>query len=491
MKAESRETGRNGIADAFSEKGYYSRQIAANRSIRGWSVVLALLCSFISYPGIWYSDSYVRVTTGGAVLNAIVKTLTGRRFTLDTGNAFTIIPSFFMAISQGLTGHVGLYTFAQALAFFAAVFLLIRELNPKYWKLQGLIFALSPLIYGMSVYYEAGIGCVTGMICLILLLQRAEAEKSRRDRIIELLLVAFASFVTFGYRTNALTIIPVLGIYLIRIKSEKIRKALFVLALVVGLLFTKALPWIFDIHSQSTASVGIVWEMLTVIQRMEPERQAKYQDYLDDIGGEGSTREALRTNTEDTAGNFMWGEALGTGKLSAPGATVAALKKYVQIMIEQPLDWLHVKTDVIRKAMGIGYTLDYSEYNYNRWDAMAEFGFNDSLQRQAFYDSFMSTVGFLGFYVLHPWVPFLVSLLMLIAERVMRREGRKEKVFVFWMAVFYYLAYLLDTPAYDFRYFYPSLLLLMILDAAILMEWIAATGKAIYGVHAKRRSRAQ
>ena len=120
MMAKGRRTEENGFANVSSGNGYYKRQIAENRGLWGWSVIFALLCTFISYPGIWYSDSYVRVTTGGAVLNAMVKTLTGHRFMLDTGNAFTIIPSFFMAISQGLTGHVGLYTFAQAFAFFAA-----------------------------------------------------------------------------------------------------------------------------------------------------------------------------------------------------------------------------------------------------------------------------------------------------------------------------------------------------------------------------------
>ena len=99
-----------------------------------WSAMLALLCTLISYPGIWYSDSYVRVTTGEAVLNAVVKMLQGHRALLETHNAFSLIPSFFIAASLGATGHVAFYTFAQAFAFFAAVFLLIRELCPPGWK---------------------------------------------------------------------------------------------------------------------------------------------------------------------------------------------------------------------------------------------------------------------------------------------------------------------------------------------------------------------
>ena len=463
----------------LSENRYYFKRFAAAHVIWFWSGVLALLCTLISYPGIWYSDSYVRVTTGEAVLNAIVKTLTGQRFPLETGNAFTIIPSFFMAVSQGLTGHVALYTFMQAFAFFAATFLLIRELNPVSAGLQSVLFAISPLIYGMSVYYEAGVGCAAGMVCLLLLLRKAGDEKSRRDRILEFLLVAFASFVTVGYRTNALTVLPVLAFYALRMKIDRVRKVCLLLAVLVGLLFTKVLPWAFDVRTDSTASVGIVWEMLTVIQRMEPSEQERYLDYLDEIDREGATREALRTSTENTAGNFMWGNALGTGTLSAPGATGTALKKYVQLILEKPADWLRVKCDFIRKSLGIGEALDYSEYNYNRWDSMSDFGFNDSLQRRAFYDTFMETVRFFGFYTLHPWLPFAVSLLLLVVDNIRQRKRQRFPAFVFWMAVFYYLAYLLDTPAFDFRYFYPSLFLLMILDAAIIFKWITALmGKA-------------
>ena len=455
-------------------KGYYRKRIAENRAVWAWSAALALLCTLISYPGIWYSDSYVRVTTGSAVLNAVVKTLTCHRAPLETGNAFTIVPSFFMAFSQGLTGHFALYTFGQAFAFFAAAFLLIRELNPRGRKLQSVLFAVCPLIYGMSVYYEAGIGCVTGIVGLMLLFRRIGEEKSREDRIIEFLLVMFCSFVTFGYRTNALTTVPVLLFFLWRLKTTGKMKSLTLLALIMGLLWTKGLPWIFDVHSLTTASAGIVWEMLTAVQRMPAEEQEKYLDYLDEIGGEGATRAALATSTEDTAGNFMWGEPLGIRKMSAPGATMTAVRKYLQLMVQKPGVWWGVKRDVILRSMGVTGRLDYSEYNYNRWDSMGAYGFNDSRQRQAFYDSFMTVCGGLGFLTLRPWVSFLISAVLWGIAQMQKAGFRHRYSFVFWLAAFYYLAYLLDTPAYDFRYFYPSFFLLSILDVSIFWNGVRA-----------------
>ena len=471
MKPACRKTVDAGMRAGLSRDGYYGKRLVDCRTLFLWCAALALLCTLISYPGIWYSDSYVRVTTGSAVLNAVVKTLKGQRAPVETGTPFTLIPSFFMAISQGLTGHVALYTFGQAFAFFAAVFLLIRELNVSGWRMQSFLFAICPLIYGMSVYYEAGIGCVSGIIGLMLLFHRVGEEKSHGERVLEFLLVVFCSIVTFGYRTNALTILPPLVFFLLREKAAGKLKSLAVLALTVGMAFTRIVPWVFDVHSLSTATVGIVWEMLTVIQRMAPENQEKYQDYLDEIGGKGSTKGALATSNENSSGNFMWGNDLGIVQLSAPGATVTAVRKYVQLMAEKPAEWFSVKRDIILRSMGIQGKLDYSEYDYNRWDEMEKYGMVDSLQRRAFYDSFIFTVSVLEDWVLRPWVSFLVSLIFVIIEWFRKVSRRKEYLWTLGIAAFYYLAYLLDTPAYDFRYFYPSLLLMTILDAAILWGW--------------------
>ncbi|MBQ3705671.1 MAG: hypothetical protein II888_04380 [Clostridia bacterium] len=467
-------------------RGYYGRRLVSCRHIWCWSFVLALLCTLITWPGVWYSDSYVRVNTGNAILNTLINLLHGRRVPLETDNAFSVLPSFFMALSIGLTGHVSLYTFLQAFAFFAAAFLLIREVNPEHRILQSVLLACCPLIYGVSVYYEAGIGCLTGLALLLLLLLRADDPKGRWDRALEFLGTAFFSFVTFGYRANALTVLPVLFLLLLRGKAKKIWKSLLLLAILLGILMTAGLPRILGIHSQSVSSVGIVWEMLTAIQRIPEAEREPYLDYLDELGGEGVTRAALEISNEETSGSFTSAGLLGPGHLSAPGATLLALRKYFRLMLERPVEWFSVKRDVILRSLGIGKALDGSEYSYNRWDAMGDYGFNDSRQRHAFVDSFLACFEGLGFYTRHPWVPFLLSLLLVLAEYALKRPGRGKDALLLWTAAFYYLAYLLDTPAYDFRYFYPSLWMLMILDGAVILKEAGRLHKKISVSRRKR-----
>jgi len=452
----------------------FRQKIAGIRGLLALSAVMAVLCTFVSYPGIFYSDSYVRVETAKAILNAVVKTLTGRRFILETGNAFTIVPSFFMAGSYGLTGGFGMYTFLQAFTFFTAVLLLIRELNPPGKGLLYWIFSLSPVIYGASVYYEANIGCASGIIALVLLFRRIQEPKMRRERAVEFLLICFASFVTVGYRTNALTVIPVLAIYLWITQKTFLRRLLPMAAMMAGIALTWLIPWAFGVQSESNLATGFVWEIITAIQQMEAPEQAAYLDYLDEIGGEGTTRQVLQSSNESTVDGFMWGGAINTKKLSEPGVAGKVFQKYFQLIKERPADFFRMKLRFIGRALGIGEMLDLNEYDYNRWNRMKDYGFNDSDQRKRFHQSFLTANEMLGFYSRRPWVAFLISLIFVIVESLHKNPQRRLYILLFLLAVFHYGAYLVVIVVFEIRMFYPALLFLMILDAAISAEWICA-----------------
>ncbi len=463
-----------------SEPKPESRDLRAIRNRYGiWmaSLILAVLCTLITYPGIWYSDSYVRVTTGLAVAGQIQDTLTGHASPLYTGNAFTVIPSFFIAACHMLSGSFALYTFCQAFALFASVFLLIRELDPPFRKAQMILFALSPVIYGASVYLEANVGSLIGLIVLMQLFRRAGAEKSRSDRILELVLTVFASLITFGYRTNALTVVPVLVLYLFLSFRRQLKLKLLTLgALILGIALSSLIPAFFQIRGDSNASTGLVWEILTAIQRMEPEARANYLDYLDDLAGEGATAAALESSHENSVDGFMWG-SLGTDAFSAPGAFGKVLGKYFRLLAERPGDWLAVKADFAAHALGFSAPLDLYEYPYNRWEKMAEFQFNDSRQRELFHASVLKINDLLGFFTCRPWVAFLISGVLVILEKL--RKNRKTGLYalLWWLAAFYYLAYLIMIVVFQQRMFYPSLVLLLAVDAAITLEWIQ---RAVY-----------
>ena len=261
-------------------------------------------------------------------------------------------------------------------------------------------------------------------------------------------------------------------IYVWKTQKDRIKRLVPILAMVVGIAMTWMIPWIFGVQSESNASTGFVWEMITTIQRMDPETQSAYMDYLDEIGGEGTTQEAVLNTHGDTVDSFMWGSGFNTEKLSRPGTLGKVLRKYLQLMTERPADWFRMKLDFVQRAMGISKMLELNEYDYNRWERMGEYGFNDSMQRKAFHQSYLGFNQLIGFYSRRPWVAFLVSFIMVIVEHFRNKEKSEIYALIYWLAVFSYAAYLVVIVVFQIRMFYPALLLLSVLDASIIAEWI-------------------
>ena len=133
-----------------------------------------------------------------------------------------------------------------------------------------------------------------------------------------------------------------------------------------------------------------------------------------------------------------------------------------------------MKLDFVQRAMGISKMLELNEYDYNRWERMGEYGFNDSMQRKAFHQSYLSFNQLIGFYSRRPWVAFLVSFIMVIVEHFRNKEKSEIYALIYRLAVFSYAAYLVVIVVFQIRMFYPALLLLSVLDASIIAEWIQA-----------------
>ena len=260
----------------YIKNSFYYKKITNNKNIIIASLILAIICTMIAYPGIWYSDSYTRVQFTDAIIKSIKDTFTNNINSTALMCWLTVIPSFFMAICKLVTGNIATYTILQSFMFFLVTFLLIKRMKTFLYKFQYVLFALSPLIF-----------CVTGIVAFLLMLDYVKIKKNKLDKVIEILLLTLFSFIIFGYRANAFTIIPVLIIYIFTIKTETTKKFLVTGALILGIIFLNLFNLVFNIKILSSESAGFVWEIIRVIQNMEPEKREKYENYLDEICGEG------------------------------------------------------------------------------------------------------------------------------------------------------------------------------------------------------------
>lgn len=98
-------------------KSFYYRKLQENLSLIICSLFMAIFCVIISYPGIFYSDSYARVETADKIRGAISMLLAGQRDAIEIRSWITVIPSCLMAVCKMITGNIATYTFLQAFAF--------------------------------------------------------------------------------------------------------------------------------------------------------------------------------------------------------------------------------------------------------------------------------------------------------------------------------------------------------------------------------------
>ena len=181
----------------------------------------------------------------------------------------------------------------------------------------------------------------------------------------------------------------------------------------------------------------------------------------------GGTAIAIASSNEDSVNGFLWGDGFTTGSLSETGAPKVVLRKYVELIRREPAAYISMKWDFTKKTLGLGSKIRCLGYEYNMLDGMAEYGFNDCMQRQFFVKLYNKVNEILGFYTCTPWFVYLISIILVSIKWIQKDEERKLYLFILCLAVFYYSAFIINTQSFELRYFYPSLWLMMLLDGAI------------------------
>lgn len=459
------------ISDSF-----YINKVKENIWLIFLSFILAGICTYITYPGIMYTDSYARVESADIIIKCVENIFSDSNKNLDAWSWVTITPSVFMAICKACTGNVAFYTLLQAFLFMLLTFLLVKKLDTSYRKWQYLLVVINPIIWGLSVYYEASIGCVTGIAAIILILNRRSntrrEENNKFDIVFEIILLIISSYVVFGYRANAITILPVLIVYVLKLNYKKIKKIMILSSLIIGIFLVSLVPRILNIDTMSSQSAGLVWEMITVIQRMDKDTRKEYIDYLDNIGGKDSTKRALESSNEMSVNGFLWEKGLNTNALSKKGASNKVMKKYFNLIKEQPKLYAEVKFSFCMKTLGVSQPIQLLEYEYNRDNQMFLYNFKDWDARHKFINGCIISNNLLSFFTGRPFLALIITIIGVIYSYRIKSKNCSIYSLMLWITIFYYGAFIVNTQSFEVRYYYPSLYLMMIMDIAIFCDII-------------------
>lgn len=442
----------------------------------------------LTYPGIMYSDSYTRINLTRNLGLSLHAFFAGDAKLKTVSSWITIVPSFLILLSQKMTGSVALYTFAQCFLLFLTSYAFGTAITGRgHRRWNAVWITLSPVLWAYGIYYEAGVGCAAAIMCILLLVWKWDGLTGRFDRALTAILLAVASFLCFGYRANAFTILPALLLIIVLREKKALGRMALAASVLLGFVFTALVPRLMNIDTMASYAGGLVWETVSVIQTMEEDKRQDYTDYLDDVFGEGTTAEALRRNTylEDTSSinDIWWGYPFASAVVSDTENTKVVLNRYFGLMLREPRTYLKVKWEFISRTLGISRPLEMLVYDYNTEGRMGQYGFNDSLQRQNAVNLFLAYMDYMKVFRM-PWLLFLTAFLLILIWRF-KFYGRKEPVNLyeaaFGVACFYYGAYMLDTQSFEFRYFFPSWLLLV-------MIVISVTGDMLLGDSGRRKT---
>lgn len=462
---------------AIGSDSLYLKWIKKNKGLILACVLISTFLCFLSYPGIMYSDSHSRIEFASRLKPSLHAFFSGNAELKEIQSWLTVAPSFFILLSQEIVGSVVLYTFCQCFFLFFMTYIFgdkLTECGHRAWNRVCITFA--PVIWAYGVYYEASVGCITAVMAIVLLIWKWDVLESYFDKTVTILLLIIASYICFGFRANAFTIMPVLILIIILRERKTVRSLILILSICVGFLITSLIPRALNIDTMSSYAGAFIWETVSVIQSFDDEKQAEYGAYLDDIFGEGVTAAAIANNTyteEDSSINLIWwGHPFKPADVSKPENTKQTLKKYMELIKNEPKAYLKVKWEFISHTLGISQPLRMVEYDYNKNDRMQQYGFNDSKQRKLYVDYFLSYMQYMKIFRV-PWIMFLAALIMLIIWRFAFCGGKSKLNLyeaAYGIAVFYYGGYVLNTQSFEFRYYFPSWLLLFLIIVSITAD---------------------
>lgn len=256
--------------------------------------------------------------------------------------------------------------------------------------------------------------------------------------------------------------------------------------ILAGFLLVSVIPKAVNINTMSSYIGGFIWEIISVIQTMDEDDQQEYVDYLDDIFGEGVTAVAVGQSTYEEfhsdINSIWWGNPFDINEISQKENVRAVLKKYFGMMQEKPSTFFITKGRFMAHTMGINMPLRFVAYPYNEWDNMHDYGFNDSRQRETLVEYINAYMEFMCVFRM-PWILFAVAFILIVIWRGKYLENKKEMTMQeasFLIALFYYGAYILNTQSFEFRYFFPSWVLLFFVMISLVIEMCNRTNKQMF-----------
>lgn len=422
-------------------------------------LIAGILCCF-AYPGFMYTDTYSRIFFAEEY-PAFYNEYFGDKLVLYPISV-SYLPALMMIMTHSVSNEWGLYIFLQSFLFILMLYFWGKKASANKIVLSVVLVILAPIYLFYSIFWECGVGCLTVLMFLVLLWSKYNDYSFKYKKETYVAISLLCVYLIIGYRPNAITVIPALIVAAIFFFKEVRVRVRIIFAILAGTLFITSTDNILQIDTMNTHCMGMMWEIVSTIQESGEEKE--YQFYLDYFGGNGATVVALENNTykspNSSVNDIWWGSPFEMKSVDGGVTGIFLREKYTRIIKEQPASYLKVKATLAANTLGFNGLLADREYYYDRNERMSEYGFNDCKMRHFIYDSFIT---YNKYFCVHriPWIFFIIALAIFIIKVIkLKKSAITWNEMALLVAFFYYGGFLVNTQAFEFRYFFPSWVLL-------------------------------
>ena len=437
------------------------------------SIVFSITATFITSPGIFFPDSYVRWSYAHMIFSGEIQGLVVW---------LAIVPSVIMAFFYWLGSNYAFFTLIQSWSFiFSSLLVLDKVIGQKKVSWILLLLFLNPITVCYSVFVETGVYCLTGINLLILLFVWLRKKNGLQawQYIAIFFFCLFASYVIVGFRPNAISIIPLLLLCCLYCcsKNRKLWNGWLLsgLGIISGFLLAINTFQILNITALNSSSAGLVWEMLSTVNMISSsEEKRNYEDYLDDFIGEGTTKAALEINSQDNENVVVFFGSFPLVVMGDPQNSKLIIGKYLTLMLDIPGTFLKNKLYFTGRTLGVQQPLRNLEYGHDEPDKFEQFGIIETSKRSGWINCFnLFMQNFPIFRIPVFW--FVAALLLLISSKFLLKDKTELSFWLYLLACFYYGAFIINNQSFEFRYFFPSfqlLYIIVIVHVYKLIRWL-------------------
>lgn len=339
--------------------GDYALGVCMASSIKKLTIVSALVVALISlfsnYPGFLYTDSFIRWDQAKSLIDG----------EYIGGDFLTIAPSLLFSFVLFVTGNPAAYSFLQAF-FLCFVFLcLLVYAGGRERQLFSLVVALllymsTPQFIAYGLTHAPGVGVAISMVGItVLLLARGKLQLSFFNYS---LLLAFLSFVCFGFRQNALVLLPLFLLLVwwgaqFTLRQKTVVTGVFLLAA----LFCLSLPSVLNWKTSNQLAKSIAWEMACLVK----DSQGNLSEHS--LAPIGVSSYAIK-NVD--CYNVL---TLAGPKMATKSDVKAIYGQYLQFIKDEPGEFLVNKLRVWSRVLGISRPLEVTGV-VNEWPELARYG---------------------------------------------------------------------------------------------------------------------